>query len=1530
MIQRADSNGEQRLQKVAWKSRAGPVALLRRTVATLLTARQVHNSIRHLEKEIKQNPNMNEDERKRRWDDLHKRNAQRAVQHIQKYRGFLTKVGQGASTKAGDLPEPWISELQALQDQMPISPFEDIERTIRGDLGRSVKEVFTDFQQKPIASASVAQAHVAYLRTNRQKVCVKVQHEGVAKMMGVDLATVEYLIKYAAKHHSDAPDLTGLIQEWRRASKEEVDFRLEAENMARAKRALQGAFGEAVGCPEPVLRYCGRRTLTMAFIEGWKITQLHHLPPATDREALASTLVDAWAYLAFEEGLIHGDPHPGNIFVQPAPVDGDAQQHVRPVFLDWGIVKRADVAERNAMARAVVAVLSQDRGEYMTALRALGFEFYDNLEAQDTDELMNMLLWSLRDAIPHGAHVHIKEEMARVNLDDIEEDVEAMQRSKKNVINKVPGTVLFFLRALEMLQQVSGTLDAAVPFAELILRRAMQLLSKRNSQVQAVPHALTASRCRSEMERDVRAKLDEMMAAGLILGAQVAVLVDEEPRSTWCCDVAVGRRSLLSGPLSEATLLPLLDVGQTVLIPCLLSALTRPTATGQKVGLDTTVARVWPEYARRGKETTTIGQLLRHRGGLTRPFPRDMTLKMFSSEKYMEDILAATPKEMAAGGNGPACYVLGNAAATLLRRIQGCQTTAAALRSCLKPLGLQDDIVYGGVADERMARFGRRPVEQLPISKVFKWLEERQKAKQQRTVLKDTILGWRDLAGIFRDPLLVNNDEMRTGQCCMAGRGLRGTARALCHLLGSGMMPAELLEQSRSQPKTLAVESLQEWEDLGRCLDVGTGWQLFSFKGVEGNDSVLAHGHADGCTGSLALRLPGASVVILLTSVDEQSRHVGRELVSVIAKHVGLAPTWHLEPPKLPHQVAADAKTSKQPCAAGQPSALPGRNSGRASASNARAEDDLARRKIEHLETQVKRLFEAVNQVNPDIALEDASAPRDLDGDWASSQIEGLDALLERFQVPAVARAFAGGVRRSLHIEGSGRQILIESAMTVAGRTLDESIDFFEVGEPFGGEQQLGGAYVGVSSWVPCGDTAGLANSSSSHQPPDAEESGRTLLVKKTFDLQDREMTVEEHFKLAGDGRLIVDTILRGAGTKSVELRSPSDVDRFLSSLDIRTMLLRREVQLGGSQAFMQGGKLVEPLPPGLLDAMRWRPGVSSTSESVPLPCTINLLYDDIRCRSFYDRKGGNGLGKAAAAARGASLGHRPLPVDGSPASSVSCGATVLRGTGWLTVGLLRCCWGGAVCCFSGCFTCTPVAIEFLRDVCQAFCGNPGDIRARRGSEDRAPLELPRSAGMTWTGMSTPSGAASPSRSLSSSAPSSASGMVRKKRVRRKSSSTSQASSNPRASPLQAPLRVPPETGSLHRPVAPSSETDSLNRFRVVPRSEAGSSHRSAVGPLHRFPAAPSSEAGSFHRFPAAPGSDTGSHHRFPAAPSSNSSCATSPRRPLRGADALASALEAAEDAAAAAPPLPAASMPKKAIPGRRLPRNGREPDPAG
>lgn len=1232
----------------------GPIARTQRTADTMLLGARLHFSVRSLQKELDNAPGLDEDEIQERWDVLHRRNSSLVLDHIMHYRGFFIKIGQKASTMKAVLPDVWVETLEPLQDKVPITPLSAVRQTISEDLGRSFDEVFSRFEGKPIGSASIGQAHVAWLRGTDEKVCVKVEHPGIAELSGVDLANIDYLVRMMCKIHEEAPDISEMIKEMRRSSLEEVDFTLEAKNAADAHACLQRANSE-VGCSEPILAYCGPRVLTMKFVEGWKITETERLPPGTDREKLAAQIVEAWALLVFEGGVVHGDPHPGNIFVEQR---GEGPNGLRPVLLDWGMVKRVSPEERLALAKWVVASLSRDRFLYLATLIEMGVNIGGAADLEALDMFMFTGMLTLRDSIPASSMRQFREQVQKTREMDKESKVKKIEAEGKKVqklVEKIPGWVHFFFKGLGLLQDVCGMLDVTVPVARTMLKYALPRL---DIPAEPIPRGLVEVG-QGELVWAVRGKLEELGSQN-VLGAQVAVLRGGRGEPTcWECDLATGRTALGGPGVTTDTLMPLLDVGLGVLVACLLATLSKPTVTGKEIGLATPVERLWPEFSRSGKSGTTVRQLLQRQAGLAKPFKAKTTPKNFCSENQMEESVAACSRDT---GSDDASAVVSIAAAALLRRATGHKNIGASLKAVLEPLGLQEDLVYNGDA-KRMASAGHRMLEEVAMSTIWEILEDQMHRKEREMENESRkkappFISWQELAleqPWCTDPLFVNSEDLRLGKGCSAGRGMRGTARALCQLLASDTLPQSMLEQSLSSPRRLRVASLEEWEDLGCCLDVAVGWQLLKFKEVESGKEVLGYGHVDGTTGSVALRVPGASVAVLLSCVDKDARHAGRELLSLVAAHLGLAPIWQQEPPK----------------------GLPGRGSqldgAGASATSSGPAGGSVEQAVMRLEAQVARLAEAMGSQGAlgkdGVQASPLQPSSDLVGQWSSAEVEGLEELLDVLNVPAMARAFAKRMRRTLRIEVSGDQVSIATTTTVAGKQVEDTSNSFRMGEPFE-TQQMGNTCKGVARWE------------EGHDGPEVE--ARILVIEKSFEVMGNEVKLQERYEPAAGNRLALRSLVHGRGEVTVPLANEADLATLSRHLDAKTLRLKAEVQLGDVQLW-RGGKLVGPA---------WVNSLQALSQ-LELPGSVVLFYESFRGTMMFDPEGGQrvrGQPSAAAAPRGWQSGSgRGWQASSGRHQGLEASALQERRR---RRGCMRGCFGGLAGCFHSLGACLEAACE--------------------------------------------------------------------------------------------------------------------------------------------------------------------------------------------------------------------------------------------
>jgi hypothetical protein len=549
--------------------------------------------------------------------------------------------------------------------------------------------------------------------------------------------------------------------------------------------------------------------------------------------------------------------------------------------------------------------------------------------------------------------------------------------------------------------------------------------------------------------------------------------------------------------------MPLLDVGVGVLVALLLGALAHRTSTGRKVSLETPVSELWPEFQQHGRASTTIAQALQHLAKLERPFSRKkITRKKFCDEKSMEETMAASPQP--AKTESGVCPVVGSLAAGLLKRLTGHQHAADAVKSALEPLRLHEDITYHAHNDsqrDRMASISRRPIQGLSLARLFEYVEE----EQQRLDAGDdpdppAWLSWHELGQKLpacTDPLLPNRPELRSGPGCATGRGLRASATALCSLYDSEMIAPEVLKRSLHRPRKLQFKSLEEWESAFRCADVGVGWQMFKFRprkqskenGKNGMASaeIVGYGHADGATGSIALHVHDTSIAVLLNGVralDEEPQHVGHELLTIIAAHLGLEPLWHLEVPKVPVKMAKPHV--KKP-----------------------KENDDLREAIARLEAQLSQVVGTVGTWTSNDNEETRGS--EFLGSWVSTEIVGLEALLESFEIPAALHFMAKQAQRTLRVELKNQRFYIVSVMSLAGRSMEDAVDFV-IGEPFSGNQKLlGGDFEGIAQWE-----------------EKSEDEQTTLVIEKRFMVDGREVVLEERLCLNSQGLLEVTTDCHG------------------------------------------------------------------------------------------------------------------------------------------------------------------------------------------------------------------------------------------------------------------------------------------------------------------------------------------------------------------------------------------------------------------
>jgi ubiquinone biosynthesis protein len=275
------------------------------------------------------------------------------------------KLGQILSSGEGVFPPELVGEFRLLRDHVPPETFEDVRTVVEADLGRPLAEVFARFDTTPVAAASIAQVHAARLLSG-EEVVVKVQRPKVAGLVERDIAAMSWLAPHLIGRIPVATlaNPPALVELFAETIVEELDFRLEADNMMDIASVIAQTNQRAVVVPRPHPELVTRRVLVMERLDGFAWDDVEGMKRAgIDTSAVVRALLIAFLEGATLFGVFHGDLHGGNLFVQ---ADG------RVALLDYGITGRLDEVRRLAFLRLLMGGSLNDPRLQLAALRDMG------------------------------------------------------------------------------------------------------------------------------------------------------------------------------------------------------------------------------------------------------------------------------------------------------------------------------------------------------------------------------------------------------------------------------------------------------------------------------------------------------------------------------------------------------------------------------------------------------------------------------------------------------------------------------------------------------------------------------------------------------------------------------------------------------------------------------------------------------------------------------------------------------------------------------------------------------------------------------------------------------------------------------------------------------------------------------------------------------------------------------------------------------------------------------------------------------
>jgi predicted unusual protein kinase regulating ubiquinone biosynthesis (AarF/ABC1/UbiB family) len=289
----------------------------------------------------------------------HAARARRLVATIIRLGPTFVKMAQVFAARADLIPEPYIGELGKLIDQVPPMPFDVVARTIRESYGKSVDEVFGDFDRTPVAAASLGQVHRA--RHGAEAIAVKVLRPGVEASVAGDLHAARRILRWVERRwdHPHVKRVRVVLDEFEARIAEEMDFRLEAEHAAEIGANFAG--NRRVLVPKVFHEFTRQRVLVLEFVEGTRIDRLD--AQRVNVAAVVATLVELYVQMMLVDGLFHADPHPGNLMVA-----GDG----RIVLVDFGMVVRVPLETRRSLTRTAIAAIRRDTDAVAEGFLALG------------------------------------------------------------------------------------------------------------------------------------------------------------------------------------------------------------------------------------------------------------------------------------------------------------------------------------------------------------------------------------------------------------------------------------------------------------------------------------------------------------------------------------------------------------------------------------------------------------------------------------------------------------------------------------------------------------------------------------------------------------------------------------------------------------------------------------------------------------------------------------------------------------------------------------------------------------------------------------------------------------------------------------------------------------------------------------------------------------------------------------------------------------------------------------------------------
>lgn len=370
------------------------------------------------------------------------------------------KLGQLSSTRSDLFPREFVDELAKLQDRVPCFSPEKAKDLIKKELGVSVDLLFKEFEDRPIAAASLGQVHRAVLH-NGERVVVKVQRPGLKKLFDIDLGNLKLIAEYFQNSETlggPSRDWIGIYEECAKILYEEIDYINEGKSADRFRRDFRNV--KWVRVPMVYWDYTATKVLTLEYVPGIKINSLDAIEArGFSRSRISSRAIEAYLIQILKTGFFHADPHPGNLAI-------DIDEAL--IYYDFGMMGEIKSFTRERLLSIFYAVYEKDAKKVMQGLIDLG-ALQPTGDMSSVRRSVQFFLDNLLNQRPNQQQT----------MSAIGEDLFAIALDQPF---RFPSTFTFVLRAFSTLEGIGYNLDPEFSFAKIAAPYAQELLDSRQTQ----------------------------------------------------------------------------------------------------------------------------------------------------------------------------------------------------------------------------------------------------------------------------------------------------------------------------------------------------------------------------------------------------------------------------------------------------------------------------------------------------------------------------------------------------------------------------------------------------------------------------------------------------------------------------------------------------------------------------------------------------------------------------------------------------------------------------------------------------------------------------------------------------------------------------------------------------------------------------------------------------------------------------------------------------------------------------------------